>query len=92
MAAHHPELMVKMFAAYHAGRLEEAQKLQFLSARLRILMQSLPFMSSRIEILRLRGVMDSGYKRPFLPLNAQQSKHLKETLLALQEEFEFPLL
>lgn len=92
MAAHNPELMVKMFAAYHAGRLAEAQKLQFLSARMRTLMQSLPFMSSRIEILRLRGVMDSGYRHPFLPMNAQQNKHLADTLRALQDEFEFPLM
>ncbi len=92
MAAHHPELMVELFKAYEEGKTERARKLQFLSARMRLLMQSLPFMSTRIAILKLRGVLDCGYKRPFLPLDAQQSKRLEDSLRRLQDDFEFPLI
>lgn len=92
MAAHNPELMVELFRACEQGDMERARKLQFLSARMRMLMQSLPFMSTRVEILRLRGILDSGFKRPFLPLDAEQTAHLKHTLAVLQEEFDFLLL
>ena len=92
MAAHNPELMVELFRAYHEGNMDRARKLQFLSARMRLLMQSLPFMSTRIEILRLRGVLDSGFKAPFLPLDKEQSTRLEQSLAKLQDEFEFPIL
>lgn len=92
MAAHNPELMVEMFRAYSKGDMERARKLQFLSARMRMLMQSLPFMSTRVEILHLRGILNSGFKRPFLPLETEQRERLKRTMESLQEEFDFPLL
>ena len=92
MAAHNPELMVELFNAYRNGEMERARKLQFLSARMRLLMMSMPFMSTRFEILKLRGVIESGFRRPFLPLKQEQIVSLENTLRQLQEEFSFPIL
>ncbi len=92
MASHNPELMASLFQAYRKGDLEKARKLQFLSARMRLLLQNMPFMSTRIEIVRMRGIIQCGFRRPFLPLAESQRTFLKDTLKKLEDEFSFPLL
>ena len=53
---------------------------------------ALPFMSTRIEIIRMRGILDCGFKRPFMPISVAQRSQLKDTLKKLEEEFSFTLL
>lgn len=91
-AAHHPEVMVDLFSAINTSDKPRARKMQFLAARLRLLLQKLPFMSTRIEIVRLRGIVDCGFKRPFLPLDSEQKKLLVKELESLQEEFSCKLI
>ena len=68
-----PRVLVAYFS--YSGNTRRAA--QIISGKLsaplhEIAMMSMPFMSTRFEILKLRGVIESGFRRPFLPLKPEQ--------------------
>ncbi|MDR2800365.1 MAG: dihydrodipicolinate synthase family protein [Desulfovibrio sp.] len=92
MAAHNPELMSAVFKLTREKRLEEAQHLQFLASRLRLLFMKLPFFTPRAAIIRKRGIIDTYHRMPMRVLTADEDRLLFNTLADLEQEFDFPLL
>jgi dihydrodipicolinate synthase/N-acetylneuraminate lyase len=92
MATHNPELMAAIFRLAREGRMDEAQRLQFLASRLRLLFMKLPFFSPRVAIMRKRGIADAYPRSPMRELTADEEKLLFATLETLEGEFSFPLL
>lgn len=92
MSTHNPELMVDIFTAWRAGDRQKAQHLQFLAAHLRQMLMRLPNFTPRVEIMRLRGILDAYPRRPIRMLTKDEHSFMLNTLHSLEEQFAYPLL
>lgn len=79
-----PELIKKMYDAYHAGDRDAAMNLQRLILNVRDLTKSAPTVPILHEILRMKGI-DAGYSRsPFIEIDDASKQKIHAGLKALK--------
>jgi len=74
-----PEVYAEFYAAYRAGRLDEAREMQFGVNSLRKLLQKPPI-APHYEALRMRGVDVGNPRAPLRGMTEKESKALREGL------------